>query len=533
MYSNKFHEDGNDYNDCVARGNCSAAPDIKALQEVVFSFLSLLAYYEIKQTELNISYYDNMEVIMETVPVFINAEKYSNIQLLEVVSKVYSKLLYARKEYLNFCNENNIECKDIKPEFKLTPKMTLSEIIKLGDKSFLANYRKVTAFRKNLSEILVIVIKSAVLNLSKLKSFDKSDDDVYFTILECLCALNNRKYSNDELIKYINKLTKANCGLLELISNAQYDKFGKISELMVSKSTEPGKALLVSGSNLNVLYDILDKTSDADFSVYTHSDLIIAHAYEKFKQFKHLKGDYGSCRVNCILDFATFPGPIVLTESNYPNIDYLYRGKVFSTENITPKGVIKVDSSDYSEIFDSIEISKGFSKGRQMPSVEAGYNEETLKSKIADLSQKIKNNEIKHVVVIGMADYSSIQESYYKKLFTLLPQDTFIVTFSYHSDNTNQLYINLGGNIEAVYRVMKLFFDKLSIASDILTFFFTKCDINSLSTIINLSNSGAKNIFLSQCPPFIINPDILSALKNVYQIQPVTTPENDIQKIIK
>ena len=57
MFLNKFQIDGNDYNDCIGRGSCSTSPEVRALQEIILTFLRQLAYYELKLEEINASYH--------------------------------------------------------------------------------------------------------------------------------------------------------------------------------------------------------------------------------------------------------------------------------------------------------------------------------------------------------------------------------------------------------------------------------------------------------------------------------------------
>ena len=77
------------------------------MQEVILIFLRQLAFYELKLEEVNVSYFENKDTIIEGVVALIATGEYSHEQMLEIVSKIYSKMLYARKEYLNFCSEHN------------------------------------------------------------------------------------------------------------------------------------------------------------------------------------------------------------------------------------------------------------------------------------------------------------------------------------------------------------------------------------------------------------------------------------------
>ena len=87
-------------------------------------------------------------------------------------------------------------------------------------------------------------------------------------------------------------------------------------------------------------------------------------------------------------------------------------------------------------------------------------------------------------------------------------------------------------NLPEAYNLLKEIFALVPVNSENISFFFTKCDANSISNIINLSNLGAKHIYLTQCPPYVINPNLLSTLKSLYHIMPTTVPSKDIEKIL-
>lgn len=532
MFFNKYRAAGNDYNECVSRGNCSISPEIRALQEVILIFLRQLAFYELKLEELNASYFENKETIIDGVLTLISTGEYTNEQLLKIVSKIYSKMLYAKKEYLNYCDEHNLKCDDLKITLKLNPQMTIAEIIKSGEKAFLARYKKISPQQKNIYEILTLVIKSICTNLIRLQEYDKFDDEAYKNMLEGLNLMNYPRTSADKVKQQIDDLSKIDTGLINFIEKSQQEKFGEIKKQTVSQSTSPGKAILVSGTNIQNLYDVLKNTKDIDVDIYTHADLLIAHAFEKLKEFANLKGHYGSCFSNCILDFATFPGAILLTKNTYPNIDYLYRGKLFSAENLTPQGVAQIKNSDYTPLIEAALDTKGFTTGREVEAVEIGYDKEELEKQILSIAEKVNNGDIEHLIIIGMSDYSASQDEYFKKLYKLLPDKSFVITFSHHYDTDNELFINLVNNLPAAYKIVKDLFKTVPVDSDKISFFFTKCDSISISNMINLSNLGAKNIFLSQCPPYVINPNILETLNTLYHIMPTTTPAKDVEKII-
>ena len=100
---------------------------------------------------------------------------------------------------------------------------------------------------------------------------------------------------------------------MKLLRNKQEERYGKQRVNEVSYSTTPAKAILVVGSNIRELEDVLEAVKNQNIDVYTHDEMMIAHTFPKFAEYKNLKGQYGQGLENCLLDFATFPGPIVLT----------------------------------------------------------------------------------------------------------------------------------------------------------------------------------------------------------------------------
>lgn len=59
-----------------------------------------------------------------------------------------------------------------------------------------------------------------------------------------------------------------------------------------------GKAILISGHDLMDLYHLLEQTEGTGINVYTHGEMLPAHAYPKLKAFKHLAGNYGTAWQN-------------------------------------------------------------------------------------------------------------------------------------------------------------------------------------------------------------------------------------------
>jgi len=265
--------------------------------------------------------------------------------------------------------------------------------------------------------------------------------------------------------------------------------------------------------------------------VYTHGDLLIAHTFEEFFKFPRLKGHYGNCTDKCILDFATFPGAILLTRNSSQNLEYLYRGRLFTTEKFKPKGVMQILNEDFTPVINSAIEAKGFAKGQKRDSEIVGFSDEILNKKIDEIAAKFELKEIERLVIVGISNYSRKQEAYFKELYENLPEKTFVLSFSYTFDYSDILYINAVNNLPLIYGILKRLFEKIPANSDRVTFFLTKCDVAEISKIISLKENGVRKIYLSHCPPNVINPSVTATLEAAYGIKTTSDPKIDAKNL--
>ncbi len=516
-----------EYNDCVSRGACSVSPAVSSMQEVMLILLRQISYYLLKLKEFGITKEDIIRSVISEIALMDAAKDFSESQILNIFSGQYKNLTELRKEYLQTCKLRNEQCHDLRNLLKFSSKTSLSSILKRGDKEFLNKYKKLNQNQKYNTEILAAVVKSVCVNLICLYEYECSCEYASDTVLEALNIFNSFRTDRDAIKKYTETLSKIDAELLKLLKNAQTEAYGKIEESDVSTSTIPNKAILVSGSNLRDLKKVLEYVKDIDIDIYTNGNLLVAHAFPYFKSCKNLKGHFGTGVFNTILDFATFPGAILLTKNEAQNIEYLYRGRLFTTDDIAPKGVVKIINDDFSPLIESAIQAKGFAKGQQREPVKVGFSE----SKLNNFLEKVISSDFEKFFIIGHSDLSISMNDYFKKFFKTISDNSYALSFSYNPHKDNVFYINLGNDYPQLYGVLQKIFEKIPINSDKLAFFLTKCDVNSFSNIINLKGEGAKNIFLSDCPPTVINPSVLNAFNRLYDIFSINEPEGDINHL--
>lgn len=521
--SNEFNESFQ-YDSCVSRGICSISPRNSALQTVIVLYLRLFAKYliKLKKEELND---DLMTFITEVISSAIFNYEFNDNTFLSIVQKMRIELPKIIDEfYLKFPDDNmEKEKKKVIEIFQET--LNINSSIKYGERIFNDAQQNIKIDIRNLYSILLLIAKTISINLLELKSFDKNFVDAYIAIIEILDKINIDTNDIDNLKKQVIKVSKINTCLLRKIHQAQEERYGEFQEIELSFSTEPGKAVLVVGSNIRELEDILENLKTHNIDIYTHDEMIYAHFFPFFKKYEHLKGQFGLGLENCLLDFATFPGPIVLTKNSLHNVENFYRGRLFTTDEIYIKGVIKILENDYSKLIEVAENSKGFKTGKICEKVNLGFSYKKVLEQIFD---KMENKNFKKIFIIGLDGYSTEHNVYFEKLIKLIPKDMLIISFFYNFEQENLIYVN---TCFESYSIIK-FYDCIKEFQIPIIFFIPRCDKNSVPQMIDFSCGKNVKIFVGKCIPIILNPSLMNTMKEKFDINLISSVKKDLEKIL-
>ena len=125
-------------------------------------------------------------------------------------------------------------------------------------------------------------------------------------------TLKDDKDIND-LINLTMETGKHGLMAMELLDKANTEKFGnpEITEVDFSAGKNPG--ILISGHDLNDMEMLLEQTKGLGIDIYTHSEMLPANYYPKFKKYDHFHGNYGNSWWSQNEEFQKFNGPILMT----------------------------------------------------------------------------------------------------------------------------------------------------------------------------------------------------------------------------
>ena len=522
---NEFNA-GYQYDRCASRGICSINPATSSLQEVIIMHLKYISFYGLKLKEegINNKYIQNL--ILNTISVLSSNYEISKNDFDMIISAFNKELPKIIEEYKSLCKEKNIEPEQINIPLDFNKKIQLSEYIRLGEKEFIKRINDLSDDIRNIYRMLFIAVKSLCINILTFESYGGILEEEVTKAMETFNLLNSAKKDKKELKNFLLELSFYDCSLMEKIKSIKEQNYGKPSETEVSFSTTKGKAILVVGSNLKELEQILDKTNDENIDIYTHDNMILAHTFPKFKEYKNLKGQYGQGMENCLLDFSTFPGPVILTRHSLFNIENLYRGRLFTTDLAYSKGVIRIKNDDFSEVILSANEATGFKTGRRCASEKVGFSyEETIEK----IKTKLETNKFSQIFVIGIQGYSNENEDYYKNLIKHVPEN--VLTISLPCCKSKENLVCLNSNYDA-YTMYKISEDIINLSKQKVTLFFPYCDRHTLSIMINLNKNKDVDIYFGSWNQTILNPNIIEALKTDFKMKNMTTAKNDLDKIL-
>lgn len=166
---------------------------------------------------------------------------------------------------------------------------------------------------RSLRELITYGLKGMAAYGMHAYHLNKVSDDINVFIEEALVALTDDSLDADALVALTLKTGEYGVNVMALLDEANTSTFGnpEITEVNIGTRNNPG--ILVSGHDLNDLEMLLEQTKDSGVDIYTHSEMLPAHYYPKFKKYEHLAGNYGNAWWKQKEEFESFNGPILFT----------------------------------------------------------------------------------------------------------------------------------------------------------------------------------------------------------------------------
>ncbi|MFA7074029.1 MAG: hydroxylamine reductase [Endomicrobiaceae bacterium] len=359
--------------------------------------------------------------------------------------------------------------------------------------------------------------------------------------------------SADELLPLVFEVGKINLKCMELLDRANTEVYGIPKPVTVPLTIEKGPFIVVTGHDLKDLHLLLEQTKDKGVNIYTHGEMLPAHAYPKLKAYPHLKGNFGTAWQNQKKEFDNIPAPVLFTTNCLMPPKETYSDRVFTTEIVSYPNTVHIgDDKDFTPVIQKALELGGYKEDKIMTGINGGkevitgFGHGTVLSVADKVVEAVKSGDIKHFFLVGGCDGAKPGRNYYTEFVKKTPKDTIILTLACGKYRFNDLDL---GTIGGFPRIMDMgqcndAYSAIKVAVALAEVF--KCGVNELPLSIVLSwyeqkavcilltllHLGIKNIYLGPTLPAFVSPNILKVLVDKFNITPISTPEEDLKKIL-
>lgn len=522
-----------EYDEFIAKGLCAANPNISALQETILLFLKELAYYLLELKKFGANNTLIKEHIIEAVSGTITNVDYNHEQFQNIITELAEDMNQAKFLYADLCAKNNSEPYFLKTAFRNLNALIFTDIIKKGERHYIKRNTEYTFEQKNLFDIIILLIKRICFKIIQIRSYNKDYEKAYETILTLLNTLNLETITPQEIKSTIEAGNLVYYDLLKQLYKVQEEFHGKRESVYISFAPRNGKAILVSGVDMTQLEEVLKHTKNRGIDVYTHGmTMLMAHTLSKFRKYPNLVGHFGKGSESSLFDFAAFPGAILMTRYLFQKVEYLYRGRLFTTDSFAPNGVIKIKDNNYEPLIQAALQAKGFTKQQQEIILRVGFRQKEMEEKVEEIIEKMKKKEIKHLYFIGILHHESEYKDYFDKFVKLMPKNCYAVSLSHERNEENILHVDSFYDYLFIYKIFEKFNEVHALDKLKITIFITKCDQYTITNIINFINMGIKDIYLCTCAPSLLNPSMMETMRKTFGIKEFSNPKEDLKETL-
>ncbi|WP_423242346.1 hydroxylamine reductase [Sporobacter termitidis] len=381
-----------------------------------------------------------------------------------------------------------------------------------------------------------------------------ANDDVDAIFFTGLRAIARTDAGMNDLLPVVMEVGNVNLKCMEMLDKANTDTYGTPVPTTVPLTIEKGPFIVISGHDLYDLYQLLEQTKDKGINIYTHGEMLPAHAYPKLKAYPHLKGNFGTAWQNQQKEFDNLPAPVLFTTNCLMPPKDSYRDRVYTTEVVAYPGLVHIgDDKDFTPVIKKALELGGYKEDKAMTGINGGatvmtgFGHGTVLSVAGTVIDAVKAGAIKHFFLVGGCDGAKPGRNYYTEFVQKTPEDTVILTLACGKYRFNDLDL---GTIGGLPRLMDMgqcndAYSAIRVAVALAEAF--GCGVNDLPLTLVLSwyeqkavcilltllALGIKNIYLGPTLPAFVSPNVLNFLVENFNISPVSTPDEDLKKILK
>lgn len=529
---------------CVERGVCGKDAQTAALQDLLVYITKGISQYAWRAAQQGIRNDEVDQFVFRALFVTVTNVNFDAKSIAQWVSDAVACRDKAKALYHEACQNAGTDAQPLAGPAAWQPTTDFDELVHQGELvSIRSRLTQQGDDVTGLQELLVYGLKGIAAYGTHAFVLGQSDPALYAFVHEAMDATTRSDQTVDQVLALNLKCGELCLRVLELLDSANTGAYGNPEPTPVLMGHKPGKAILVSGHDLKDLEMLLQQTEGKGINIYTHGEMLPAHAYPELKKYPHLTGHFGGAWMRQRKEFKTFAGAILMTTNCLMEPQPEYRDHLFTSGVVGWDGIPHITNHDYTDVINAALECEGFTDSSPEKFHTVGFGHHAVLGLAEPVINAVKSGAIKRFVLIGGCDGAEPGRNYYTDMAETMPNDWVVLTLGCGKFRVVDCEL---GDIGGIPRLLDMgqcndSFSAIRVAQALADAFET--DINSLPlslvvswyeqkavcVLLALLHLGVKNIRLGPKLPAFVSPAVLDVLVSTFNLMPITTVEEDLK----
>lgn len=532
-------------NGCAyAKGVCGKTAETADLQDLLIAALQSLSTWTIEANKLGIPTATSNEFSPKAFFATLTNVNFDSQRILNYIIEA----IRLRDNLIAQCHIKNDRIQLAHPlAYLQLTSHHIDELTEQAAQFTLTKPDSLDADVQGLRLLCLYGIKGAAAYMEHAHVLHQADEKVHQQYHQIMSWLGTRPTDLNALLDHAMRIGQMNFTIMALLDKGETQTFGDPTPTQVNTKPVAGKCILVSGHDLKDLYTLLEQTQGTGINVYTHGELLPAHAYPAFKKFQHLVGNYGGAWQNQQSEFAHFPGAIIMTSNCI--IDPCvggYQDRIWTRSMVGWPGVKHLEQSDFTEVINQALALPGFEHTEIEHNITIGFAQKTLLGAAERVIELVSQQKLRHVFLVGGCDGSHEERSYYRDFALNTPQDCMLLTLGCGKYRFNKEHF---GDIEGIPRLLDIgqcndAYSAVMLASHLaeklgcgindlpLTIVLSWFEQKAIVILLTLLSLGVKNIYTGPTLPAFLTPNLVNIMVEKFQLHPTGEAIQDLNNML-
>ena len=312
---------------------------------------------------------------------------------------------------------------------------------------------------RSLKSLILFGIRGMAAYAYHANVLNYEDAEVNQFFCEALSKIGYEE-STEALLSTVLKTGEINLKCMALLDKANTETYGTPEPTDVTLTVEKGPFIVVTGHDLKDLQLLLEQTEGKGINIYTHGEMLPAHAYPFLKKYAHLKGNFGTAWQNQQKEFDHLPAPILYTTNCLMPPKSSYADRVFTTEVVAFPGAVHIDEKkDFTPLIEKALELGGYKEDRMFSGINGGkkvttgFGHAAILSHAGTVVEAVKSGAIRHFFLVAGCDGAKPGRNYYTEFVKQTPSDSIVLTLACGKFRFNDLDL---GEIGGLPRLMDM-----------------------------------------------------------------------------